>query len=699
MKKQKRYFLSILVLTIFSIQTFAQEDRIQQLKHKLESIVVDAPGLNEKVDLNVSNTILPSFLQAIANAHKINISIDPQLSNIIITNNFSNATVSDVLVFLAKKHELEIDFTGNILSIKKFKKDKEPTKHKVIPISYDKNNDLLSIDLKQDSLYTVFKLITDKTGRNLVFAPGLENNKLTSYIQQMPFNTALDKIAFANNLSVTKTRDNYYLFESAVNFASNTNGTAKSNQQTPQRNRRSNFYFKVLDTVTKTLDVDFENIQISDIVYDIGQQLKLDMFTATPLDAAGAATVKAKNISLDLLFDKIFENTEYAFKKNNNIYYFGKRDQVSLRNTVTIPLKYRSIEIMTGQSSGRSNLSGNRQSNSNYYGSNNNSNRNGTSFNNSSNNNRQNVNTNNGGFQDYGSKAEALISILPEDVKNNLEILADVELNSFIVSGPSQDIERFREFITYIDKPIPNINIEVMFVEVNRSSTVETGIDWGIGSEGVDTQGGLFPTTDFTLGATTINKIINSNRLGSLNLGNVVPGFFMNIKAMESNGDIKVRSTPKISALNGHNANFSIGETTYYAVTERNIYGSQNPQTSEITNYFPLEAQTAINIKPIVSENGDITMEINVIQSSFNGKKVDENAPPGVNSREFTSVVRVKDQDLIVLGGLEEVTKNDSGSGVPLLARIPVIKWFFSKRKREDTKKKLVVFIKPTIIY
>jgi type IV pilus assembly protein PilQ len=51
------------------------------------------------------------------------------------------------------------------------------------------------------------------------------------------------------------------------------------------------------------------------------------------------------------------------------------------------------------------------------------------------------------------------------------------------------------------------------------------------------------------------------------------------------------------------------------------------------------------------------------------------------------------------LGGLEEKIKNDSGTGVPFLARIPIIKWFFSKRVREDTKKKLVVLIKPTVIY
>jgi len=101
----------------------------------------------------------------------------------------------------------------------------------------------------------------------------------------------------------------------------------------------------------------------------------------------------------------------------------------------------------------------------------------------------------------------------------------------------------------------------------------------------------------------------------------------------------------------------------------------------------------------LISGDGQITMEINVIQSSFNNERISADAPPGINSREFTSIVRVKDQELVVLGGLEEKVKNDSGSGVPIITRIPVLKWFFSQRKREDTKKKLVILIKPTVIY
>ena len=151
--------------------------------------------------------------------------------------------------------------------------------------------------------------------------------------------------------------------------------------------------------------------------------------------------------------------------------------------------------------------------------------------------------------------------------------------------------------------------------------------------------------------------------------------------------------------MNGHKAHLSSGQTTYYAVTNQAFFGSQIPQTSEVTNYYPIDAELALDIQPYVSGNGEVTLDVNVIQSSFNGERIAEEAPPGMNSREFSSIIRMRNQDVAILGGIEQTTKDDSGSGVPLLARIPLIKWLFSERRREDSKKKLNILIKPTVIY
>ena len=193
----------------------AQEDRIQQIKYKLDGLVSEVPGLSQKVNIKVRETTLSSFLVAVSEVHKVNISVDPSLNSISIINNFSDVEVGDLLIFLCKEYDLNIDFTGNILAIKKNEKQVEKPFIKPIEVQYKYNDNLLSLNLKEDKLYDVFKKITDESGKNIVFTPGLENKLLTAYIKNIPFEDALNKLAYANNLSVTKTKDNFYQFESA----------------------------------------------------------------------------------------------------------------------------------------------------------------------------------------------------------------------------------------------------------------------------------------------------------------------------------------------------------------------------------------------------------------------------------------------------------------------------------------------------
>ena len=246
---------------------------------------------------------------------------------------------------------------------------------------------------------------------------------------------------------------------------------------------------------------------------------------------------------------------------------------------------------------------------------------------------------------------------------------------------------------------MPVILIEVMIIEVNRSAITETGISFGIGDQPRTTTGEFFPAGNVTLGAQDVNKVIgNFDGFGSLNIGKVVPNFYLDIKAMESAGTLKIRSTPKLATINGHKAYLTSGETTYYAVTSQTFFGSQVPQTSEIRNYVPIDADLSLEILPFVSGDGQITLDIQVLQSAFNGERIAEDAPPGITSREFSSIVRMEDQDVVVLGGIESIRKDDSGSGVPFLARVPIIKWLFSKRRREATKRNLNILIRPTVI-
>lgn len=721
---------SLLIILFFATYlSFSQYpgDRIQRIKNELELLALDNPAYNEtlKLEVNVSNVTLPNFLIAVSKVHDLNLSVSNDISNINIVNNFSNVTISELLLFLCKEYGLTIDFTGSILSIKRFDPPIPEAVEKTFSVALGPSMETISLDVNDISLDRVFRRIMDLSGKNLLYANALKNRPLNIYLTNVPFDAAMEKLAELNGLAHSKSRDGFYLFSAMENKEGNL--TARGLQR--------GMHYEVLDTVNKILNVDFNDTPVSQIVESLGLDLQLDIYTATPLEQAGKVTFNAKSIYFDDLLSHIFEsrqsgrtsetisenpqnvrgtqrnqynntnitsqeaNTIFTFKKENNIYFFGTADQLSVRKIEVVQMMHRSVELLSDPTSysGGYRSAGRTSSGSiNYYG-----NGQGVGLPGQQNSiGQRSINTRSDGFENYQDTAEALVNILPDEIKSDLDIKVDFELNSFFVSGPSANIERFKSFIREIDKPVPVVLIEVMIIEVRKSSIVETGISWGIGDEPVQTKGNLFPQTDLTLGAKSVNKVIGGfDGFGSFNIGKVVPEFFATIKALEENGNIKIRSTPKLSTLNGHRANLSIGETTYYVVTNQNFFGSQIPTTSEIRNYAPIDAELGVSIKPLVSGDGQVTLNINVIQSDFSGERIEEDAPPGLTSREFSSIIRMQNQDLAILGGLEEKIKNDSGSGVPLLARIPVIKWLFSKRKREDTKQKLTILIKPTVIY
>lgn len=716
----KQTILSLCMICFFltAIGQNYDVDRITELETQLDRVAIDVPGLEEKLDITMQQASLSSFLLAISEVHKINMDVDAGLQGVPIVNNFKDVLVSDVLLYLCKTYDLHIDFTGSILFITNYIEEEEMPEERELSVEFNPTTNLVSIDLQNDNIAEAFRILSDRTGKGLFFTPDLASKNISAFIKDMPLTTAMEKIAYANDLIVTQTKDGSFEFEGIQVISSNTsNGNTNTSMSRPARPRRANFFFEVLDKERKSLSVDIQNVAVADIIYDIGNALEIDVFTATPLDKAGVASVKSKEINFDELLTKIFENTilasatgniseirtvsnqpltgnseRFTFKKEGNVYYFGTYKQLTVRDVEVVPLRYRSLAILADpQRSGRTAGRGNQVIgiSSPIVG-----------FN-SQTTNQQQFNSNNP-RRDQNSNSQDQTSIdqlIPEELKQDLTILSDKELNSFIVSGASEDINRFKEFVSQIDKPVPVVVIEVMILEVNKNSTLDAGIDWGIAAQPSTTQGSIFPETGLTLGANTVNRILGRIDGSSFfNIGKVGPNFFANIRASESNGNFKIRSSPRIATLNGHRAYFSNGRTSYFEVTQNQFVGVQNPVVSESTNFVPIDAELSLEVLPFVSEDGEVTMDIKVIQSSFSGERITDTGPPEISSREFTSVIRSRTNDITVLGGLEENRKENSGSGVPFFARIPIIKWLFSKRVRTASKSKLTVLIKPTVI-
>lgn len=631
MRKQlKKLFFVFLILATTIVN--AQQDRFTVIEEKLKELSMQTLGLNEKVELSVNGIAIQEFIRALATSNNLNVSVDPSLSAKVI-NNFSNVTVADVLLFLCKKYDLDITFIGNIMSFSQYAAPPAaPAKYtpKLLNISYDKTTDLLSLDLSNDSLAMVVKELTKLSQKNVMFSSGLAGKKVSGYIQNMLFNSALENLAFANELKVTLTEDNFYLIEKMDAEAPN-----KKSNGSGQSSRSAEPGLNVKADENKLVSVDAVNMPIADILAEVSNELKISYVLFT--EPKGNISLTVKNATNDEFLNYLFNNTEYTFKKEGDIYLIGDRNIEGIRGTKVVSLKYRTVE--------------------------------------------------------------KVIDFIPADLKKDVDIKTFNDQNSLILCGSKPRMDELEAFIRDIDRVVPVISIEVLIVDIRNMHALATGIKAGLGTAPTKTGGTVFPELNLNLGANSINSIVDGvNGLGIVNLGKVTPNFYLSLQLMELNGTIKINSTPLLSTLNGHEAKMNIGETRYYLEQNSNVIATTSTTTQNTQVYKPLNAEFAMTINPIVSGDEQITMEITVKQSSFT-TQTGTNGPYGTSSRNFQSLIRVKNQEMIMLGGLDDESQDETASGVPILSRIPIIKWFFSSRSKKKNKSKLTIFIKSTVIY
>jgi type IV pilus assembly protein PilQ len=243
------------------------------------------------------------------------------------------------------------------------------------------------------------------------------------------------------------------------------------------------------------------------------------------------------------------------------------------------------------------------------------------------------------------------------------------------------------------------VYIEVIIADVRKSNVFSAGIKAGLGTAPATTGGTVLPL-DMTLSAQSINNVITGiNGIAPINLGQVTSNFYITLNALETQGIIKLRSTPQLATLNGHKAELSIGETAYYLEVSNNLVQNINQQNIlQSQQYKPVNADLLVSILPQISSDEQITMDIHVKQSSFT-ERISNTAPPGTINRDFKSLIRVKNGEMVMLGGLETTEKDEAGSGLPGLSRVPILKWLFGSRSKTKKQSKLTIFIKPVIIY
>lgn len=642
----KKLIISIIFLGITSVGL--SQLGAEQFEKKLTELSAEKKGLNDDVRVDLSGLPLYDFITALADEHQLNVSVDNEL-NQIVSSNFYDLAVKDVFLFLVRKYDLEVDVFNSIIIFNRkpfveVVEVKEPEKK--IDVSYNSANDFLTVRLANDSLPRVARAITDVSNKNIILAPDVKTQNISAYILNRPFEQVMEMVAKSNGLSLTVDEDNNFYLEKGTSSkepeenrrdVNSRNRRGSSGNSRSSSNDLGNFTMSL--NPQGFLDIKAYEADAAEMINEAAEQLNINYFMYNTPESINT-TLIANGIGFETLLDNLFKGEKYTYKKTDDLVLIGEHTTLGLRSTELVQLENRTIETV--------------------------------------------------------------LATLPAALTANLEVKEFVELNGFVVAGSKIHIQEFKDFIYEIDRVVPVIQIEVLIVQYNKSYNIQTGLQAIL--DGSDqqrtTQGVLFPNTDVQVNASSVNSLIDAfNGLGFINLGKVSRNFYLNLQALENNSLIKVSSTPKLVTLNGHEANSAIGETNYYFEQSNTLINSgisDNILQSGV--WKPTEANLSVRIKPYVSKDEFVTLEIYVEKSSFLGR-AGETAPPGKATQKFESIVRVKNNEMILLGGLDELENENSGSGTPLLSRIPIIKWLFSSRNKRKEKSKLHIFIKPTVVY
>lgn len=633
----------LLILFLFGTimlqhQVKAQSFTEPTLRAKLDSLSIQSKGLNNTFQLNVSGLPLSELVNSIALENNLNISIDPVLNN-AVSYNFFDAKVKDVLVFLYEHFDIEYRFVGNILAITKRELKKEvpqPKVEKKIDVKYNPSNEFLSVDLKNDSLFRVMKEISSLSGKNIVIAPDVRDKPITGYFLNRPFDQVVEMTAKANGLE-SSVDENGITYVFASNKTEKNNNPANSGGGFKPATDFEQTGVQIKKNEFGTLDIIANNADIADIIKFSAQELLTPYFFYNKPD--GKASFQLQDVTFPEVLNLLFVGTKYAYKEDNKLFLIGENKSEGIRVTEVVRMENRTIE---------------------------------------------NVKTS-----------------VPKELTQDLDVNEFPELNALIVTGPARKVAELKSFLSSIDIVVPLVQIDVMILISERTSTVTSGVKMGLGDKPTVTSGTVFPSLDVNLGASALNNILNTiNGFGVVNLGAVTENFYMSLQLLESNGMIDVESTPKITTLSSHLATVSIGQTTYYQeqqVNYQNTVVNQGVLTSKI--WKSVDANLTVKIKPFVSSDGNVTMEITLTNDDFDGSRVDLTAPPNATKQTFESMIRVQNGDVVLLGGLDKKQNNNSGNGVPLLSRVPVIKWLFSSRSKAKRKYKLHIIVRPTVTY
>jgi general secretion pathway protein D len=300
-----------------------------------------------------------------------------------------------------------------------------------------------------------------------------------------------------------------------------------------------------------------------------------------------------------------------------------------------------------------------------------------------------------------------------------VNVNANKETGVLLVRATGRQHAKIQEFIDKVmNTARRQVLIEATIAEVTLSDNYQQGIDWSAlaaGAKGFSlTQAGTvgLPTSTNTPKMMVLKYVNPTSKFGDLS---------SSVSLLDSFGDVKVLSSPKLSVMNNQTATLKVVDNKVYftiTVTPGNTNGTFITQPVYTTTAVPVAVGFTMNVTPEINDADYVTINVRPTITRIIGYVNDPNPSlaypcgtsatcsvtpivnkvPEIRTREMESIIRISSGQVAVLGGLMQDEINNLTDSVPLLGEIPIAGNLFKSRNDTKTKTELVIFLRPVVI-
>jgi len=305
-------------------------------------------------------------------------------------------------------------------------------------------------------------------------------------------------------------------------------------------------------------------------------------------------------------------------------------------------------------------------------------------------------------------------SVIETTIKKSLsargETVTDARTNTLIVKDIARNVDDVVSLIKLLDKPIPQVMIEARIVEASLNFNRTIGVQWGAslkaGAGTNNSTGYAFPNSIGITGGAQMgptqsgngNYFVNMPAAAGAGTGGGAVGFTFGslskalnldlvLSAIESTGEGKVISTPRVSALDNKEAKIEQGISIPFSTT-----------SSAGTQIQFIDAKLSLIVTPHATPDNKIFMKIFAQKNAPDTSLLGASGQPSIRKNEATTEILLADGETAVIGGILIIDRGVTIDKIPFLGDLPLIGWLFSRKSTQEQKRELIIFITPRIV-